>query len=70
MSLANSDFEDFGGGDSLEYSPDPSAENPVFSAPTPVKKKGFNIYSVMLILSFVMTLAAAIMLFSQISAYK
>ena len=71
MSLANSDFGDFG--DSLDYD---QSETPseTFEAPAPpppvVRQKGFSIYTVMLIISFVMLFTAAIMLFSQLGTLK
>jgi hypothetical protein len=70
MSQANSDFGDFG--DPMEYDGQGAAEE-MPAAPTPaapILKKGFTIYSVMLIISFVMLLTAAIMLFSQIGSLK
>lgn len=75
MSQASSDFGDFG--DPMEYdataaSTDMTAAEDFAPAPQgpPLRKKGFSIYTVMLIISFVMLLVAAIMFFSQIGRYK
>lgn len=68
MSQAPSDFtDDFG---AVEY--DGQAEDMAPQvAPAPVyKKKGINIYTVMLIISFLLLTAGAILLFTKVGNYN
>lgn len=71
MSLVDSDFGDEGFEDALDEVPeeggdmDASMEASAPAAPAPVyRKQGFNIYSVLLILSFVFLTTAMIITFN------
>lgn len=70
MSQANSDMGDFGG--ALEYDGmQPVEDMQQQLAPAPVyRKKGINIYTLMLILSFIFVTAGAIFLFANMSYYE
>jgi hypothetical protein len=68
MSQANSEFDDFGG--AIEYDGGQTEGMPQV-APAPVfKKKGVNIYTLMLILSLIFLTAGAILLFTNVSSYQ
>ena len=69
MSQANSDMGDFGG--ALEYDASQPADDMPQLAPAPVyRKKGINIYTLMLILSLIFLTAGAIFLFANMGYYK
>ncbi|QEG24468.1 hypothetical protein [Mariniblastus fucicola] len=69
MSQANSDMDDFGG--ALEYDSSQPAEAMPQLAPAPVyRKKGINIYTLMLILSLLFLTAGAIFLFANLGNYQ
>ena len=68
MSQANSDFDEFGG--AIEYDGAQVPEDMPQVAPAPVyRKKGINIYTLMLILSFIFLTAGAILLFTNLGGY-
>lgn len=66
MSQASSDLDDFGG--ALEYESQPE-EMPTVSAAPNWRKKGLNIYTILLLISFLMLLTGAIRLFTQLGNY-
>ena len=69
MSQANSDMGDFGS--ALEYDGTQPVEEMQQLAPAPVyRKKGINIYTLMLILSFIFMTAGAIFLFANMGYYE
>lgn len=69
MSQANSNFEDFGG--SLEYdSGQPEESMPQLATAPVYQKKGVNIYTFMLVLSFIFLTAGAILLFVNMGYYS
>ena len=74
MSQPSSDFPGdpaFDDGSMFEATGEPGTEQPVAIAPQPVyRKQPFNIYSVMLILSFAFLLAAAIILMMDAGKYN
>jgi hypothetical protein len=68
MSLADSDFESTGFDSAFDSPTDQPGDFVV--KPTQVyRKQEFNIYSVMLILSFLMLLAATILLFVEVGRF-
>lgn len=69
MSQAPSDFtDDFG---AIEYDGQQADDLTPQVAPAPVyKKKGINIYTVMLIISFLLLTTGAIMLFTKVGNYN
>lgn len=69
MSQANSDMGEFGG--AIEYDGMQPADDMPQLAPAPVyRKKGINIYTLMLILSLIFLTAGAIFLFANMGYYK
>lgn len=69
MSQANSNMDEFGG--ALEYDGSQPSESMPQIAPAPVyRKKGINIYTLMLILSLLFLTAGAIFLFANMGYYK
>jgi hypothetical protein len=69
MSQASSDFGDFGG--AIEYDGTQPADDMPQIAPAPVyRKKGINIYTLMLILSLIFLTAGAILLFTNLGGYQ
>ena len=67
MSQASSDLDDFGG--ALEYEDQHQEEMPTVSAAPTWRKKGINIYTILLLISFLMLLTGAIRLFTQLGNY-
>ena len=68
--FGDSDFGDGGFGDGLDAQEwDDSADGAVAKA-APIKKQGFSIYTVMLIMSFVFLTAAAILIFMELGRLK
>jgi hypothetical protein len=69
MSQAPSDFsDDFG---AIEYDGQQTADVSPQVAPGPVyRKKGINTYTVLLIISFLLLTAGAIVLFSKLGNYN
>ena len=70
MSLANSDMDDFGGALEYDSSTQPAEEMPQLAPAKVYRKKGINIYTLMLILSLVFMTAGAIFLFANLDYYK
>lgn len=75
MSQPNSDMADFDAPEFEELGGEavPAAEAEVSAPPAPVqryRKQGFNIYTVMLILSFICLLTAMVILFIEAGKYS
>lgn len=68
MSQANSDFGDFGG--AIEYENTPPEGMPQIAQAPVYKKKGINIYTLMLILSVIFLIAGTILLFTNVGNYQ
>ena len=67
MSQPSSDLVDFG----AELQPGPEMQDPgMMAPPTPVRKQGFSIYTIMLILSFTFLTVATILLFINVGNFK
>ena len=69
MSLAGSDFEAVGFESTFEESPGEQPVAPVLPAKV-YRKQEFNIYSFLLILSFLMLLISIILLFLEVGRYE
>jgi len=68
--FGDSDFGDGGFGDGLEAESWDDDAAGVAAKPAPIKKQGFSIYTVMLIMSFVFLTTAAILIFMELGRLK
>ena len=66
MSQPSSDFGDFG----AELPVSDEMQNSGFVPQTPVRKQGFSIYTIMLILSFTFLTVATILLFINVGKFN
>lgn len=70
MSQANSEFDDFGGAVEYAQPEEMMSAEPLPPSAPPVNKKGVNIYTIFLFLSFLMLTAGAVRLFMELETYR